>query len=85
MLSLESIKQRLSREQNLSFLEFNYSILQAFDFLELNKSGSINAQIEIVDKITFYTKYGNLFSIFNVIILFTLSLHIIFRRLFKNV
>ena len=35
MLSLESIKQRLSREQNLSFLEFNYSILQAFDFLEL--------------------------------------------------
>ena len=35
MLSLESIKQRLSREQNLSFLEFNYSILQAYDFLEL--------------------------------------------------
>ena len=35
MLALESIKQRLSREQNLSFLEFNYSILQAFDFLEL--------------------------------------------------
>ena len=37
MLSLESTKQRLAREQNLSFLEFNYSILQAFDFLELNK------------------------------------------------
>ena len=35
MLALESIKQRLSREQNLSFLEFNYSILQAFDFFEL--------------------------------------------------
>ena len=38
MLALESIKQRLSREQNLSFLEFNYSILQAFDFLELFKN-----------------------------------------------
>ena len=55
------------------------------NFLELNKSGSINAQIEILDKITFYTKYGNLFSIFNVVILFILSLYIIFRRLFKNV
>ncbi len=35
MLSLESIKQRLKREQNLSFLEFNYSILQAYDFIKL--------------------------------------------------
>lgn len=53
--------------------------------LELNKSGLINAQIGIVNKITFYTKYGNLFSIFNIIILVILSLFIIFRRLFKNV
>ena len=37
MMSLESIKQRLNREQNLSFLEFNYSLLQAYDFLELKK------------------------------------------------
>ena len=37
MLALESIKQRLNREQNLSFLEFNYSIMQAFDFLVLNE------------------------------------------------
>ena len=35
MLNLESVKQRLQREQNLSFLEFNYSIFQAYDFLEL--------------------------------------------------
>jgi tyrosyl-tRNA synthetase len=35
MLSLESVKQRLDREQSLSFLEFNYMILQAYDFLEL--------------------------------------------------
>ena len=35
MLSLESIKQRLKREQHLSFLEFNYSIFQAYDFLVL--------------------------------------------------
>ena len=37
LLNLESVKQRLDREQNLSFLEFNYSLLQAFDFLQLNK------------------------------------------------
>ena len=37
MMSLESIKQRLNREQNLSFLEFNYSLLQAYDFLELKR------------------------------------------------
>jgi tyrosyl-tRNA synthetase len=35
MLTLESVKQRLDREQSLSFLEFNYMILQAYDFLEL--------------------------------------------------
>ena len=35
MLSFESVKSRLDREQSLSFLEFNYMILQAYDFLEL--------------------------------------------------
>ncbi|MCC0016312.1 MAG: tyrosine--tRNA ligase [Rhodobiaceae bacterium] len=35
MLSFESVKQRLDREQPLSFLEFNYMILQAYDFVEL--------------------------------------------------
>ncbi|MDB6453538.1 tyrosine--tRNA ligase [Falsirhodobacter sp. 20TX0035] len=37
MLSFESVKTRLDREQSLSFLEFNYMILQAYDFLELHK------------------------------------------------
>ncbi len=36
MLSFESVKSRLDREQSLSFLEFNYMILQAYDFMELN-------------------------------------------------
>ena len=35
MLAFESVKSRLDREQSLSFLEFNYMILQAYDFLEL--------------------------------------------------
>ena len=37
MLSFDSVKLRLDREQTLSFLEFNYMILQAYDFYELNK------------------------------------------------
>ena len=37
MLSFESVKLRLDREQPLSFLEFNYMILQAYDFLELQR------------------------------------------------
>ncbi|EKF41096.1 tyrosine--tRNA ligase [Nitratireductor indicus] len=37
MLSFDSVKLRLDREQSLSFLEFNYMILQAYDFVELNK------------------------------------------------
>ena len=37
MLSFDSVKTRLDREQSLSFLEFNYMILQAYDFVELNK------------------------------------------------
>ena len=37
MLTFESVKLRLDREQSLSFLEFNYMILQAYDFVELNK------------------------------------------------
>ena len=37
MLTQDSVKQRLEREQNLSFLEFNYMILQAYDFVELNQ------------------------------------------------
>ncbi len=37
MLSFDSVKQRLDREQSLSFLEFNYMILQAYDFRELSE------------------------------------------------
>src|SRR5271155_1356459 len=37
MLAFDSVKMRLERQQELSFLEFNYMILQAYDFVELNK------------------------------------------------
>jgi tyrosyl-tRNA synthetase len=37
MLTMDSVKLRLDREQPLSFLEFNYSLMQAYDFVELNK------------------------------------------------
>ena len=37
MLSFDSVKTRLDREQSLSFLEFNYMIMQGYDFVELNK------------------------------------------------
>ena len=38
MLSFDSVKTRLEREQSLSYMEFNYMILQTYDFLELNKN-----------------------------------------------
>lgn len=37
MLTMDSVKLRLERDQHMSFLEFNYMILQAYDFAELNK------------------------------------------------
>jgi len=37
MLTMDSVKLRLDREQPLSFIEFNYMIMQAYDFVELNK------------------------------------------------
>ena len=45
MLSFESVKLRLEREQSLSYMEFNYMILQAYDFLELNKKRNCILQI----------------------------------------
>ena len=45
MLSFESVKLRLEREQSLSYMEFNYMILQAYDFLELNKTKNCLLQI----------------------------------------
>jgi len=45
MLTFESVKARLDREQSLSYMEFNYMILQAYDFLELNKKENCSLQI----------------------------------------
>ena len=45
MLTFDSVKLRLEREQSLSYMEFNYMILQAYDFLELNKRNKCNLQI----------------------------------------
>ena len=56
MMSLESIKQRLKREQNLSFLEFNYSLLQAYDFLELKRKNNCKIQFGGSDQ------WGNIVS-----------------------
>lgn len=46
MLSFESVKQRLNRESPFSFLEFNYMILQAYDFLELSR-GPFQARLQL--------------------------------------
>ena len=45
MLNFDSVKLRLEREQSLSYMEFNYMILQAYDFLELNKKEKCILQI----------------------------------------
>ena len=45
MLTFDSVKTRLDREQSLSYMEFNYMILQAYDFLELNKKENCVLQI----------------------------------------
>ncbi|MGL1920405.1 MAG: tyrosine--tRNA ligase [Hyphomicrobiales bacterium] len=45
MLSFEGVKQRMDRDQHLSFLEFNYMILQGYDFLELNRRYGCDLQI----------------------------------------
>ena len=45
MLSFDSVKLRLDREQSLSYMEFNYMILQAYDFYELNKNKNCVMQI----------------------------------------
>ena len=45
MLSMDSVKLRLEREQPLSFLEFNYMVLQAYDFLELARRNGVSLQM----------------------------------------
>ncbi|KAL7481578.1 hypothetical protein ACHAW6_007258 [Cyclotella cf. meneghiniana] len=56
MLSFESVKQRLAREAPFSFLEFNYMILQAYDFLELNRRYGARLQLGGSDQ------WGNMIS-----------------------
>ncbi len=56
MLSFESVKMRLDREQNLSFLEFNYMLLQAYDFVELYRKHQCRIQIGGSDQ------WGNIVS-----------------------
>lgn len=71
MLTLDSIKARLEREQPLSFLEFNYMILQSYDFIELNRSydcvlqcggsdqwGNIIGGVELGKKVLNKTLFG---------------------------
>lgn len=45
MLSFDSVKLRLSREESMTFLEFNYMILQAYDFVELMKNYGCSVQV----------------------------------------
>ena len=45
MLSFDSVKTRLERDQSLSYMEFNYMIIQAYDFLELNKTKNCMLQV----------------------------------------
>ncbi len=45
MLGFDSVKLRLDREQSLSFLEFNYMILQAYDFMELSRRAGCRLQM----------------------------------------
>jgi len=56
MLKFDSVKLRLEREQNLSFLEFNYMLLQAYDFVELNRQYDCKLQIGGSDQ------WGNIVS-----------------------
>ena len=50
MVSMESVKQRLDRESHLSFLEFNYMILQGYDFLHLLREKNCRLQISGADQ-----------------------------------
>jgi tyrosyl-tRNA synthetase len=56
MLSFDSVKSRLDREQGLTFLEFNYSILQSYDFRELSRRYGVNLQMGGSDQ------WGNIVS-----------------------
>ena len=66
MLSFDSVKIRLEREQSLSYMEFNYMILQAYDFLELSKKENCYLQIggsdqwgNIINGVELIKRYSN--------------------------
>ena len=66
MLSFDSVKTRLEREQSLSYMEFNYMILQAYDFLELNNKKKCVLQMggsdqwgNIVNGVDLIKRYSN--------------------------
>ena len=66
MLTFDSVKSRLDREQSLSYMEFNYMILQAYDFLELNKKHNCLVQIggsdqwgNIINGVELIKRYSN--------------------------
>ena len=66
MLTFDSVKLRLDREQSLSYMEFNYMILQAYDFLELNEKKNCSLQIggsdqwgNIVNGVELIKRYSN--------------------------
>jgi tyrosyl-tRNA synthetase len=71
MLSFDSVKLRLEREQSLSFLEFNYMVMQGYDFVELNRRydcvlqmggtdqwGNITSGIELIRKLRQTSAHG---------------------------
>ncbi len=71
MLTFDSVKLRLDREQSLSYMEFNYMILQAYDFYQLNKKkncllqlggsdqwGNIVSGVELIRRISKKEVYG---------------------------
>ena len=71
MLTFDSVKLRLEREQSLSYMEFNYMILQAFDFFQLFKKrkcilqiggsdqwGNIVNGVELIRKLTNQSSLG---------------------------
>ena len=66
MLTFDSVKTRLEREQSLSYMEFNYMILKAYDFLELNKKEKCVLQIggsdqlgNIINGVELIKRYSN--------------------------
>ena len=66
MLGFDSVKTRLEREQSLSYMEFNYMILQAYDFLELNKKKNCVLQMggsdqwgNIINGVDLIKRYSN--------------------------